>query len=111
MAGWYARIGDVNIPITVTLSDATGPVVLTGATVVFHAKRIGATDAISGTAALADQTTTPGKCTYTLTAGNLDITHAAGSYKVEWQVTFPTGRVATWPNPGFDLLDLAPQLA
>ena len=109
MATFTAFTGDVNKVISTQLSDENGPIDVTGATIVFHARnRADPAITISGNAAIV--TAASGIISYTLTAANLTTPTIPGEYDVEWQVTLG-GATITWPSPGFDTLIIQQQIA
>jgi len=93
----YWKKGDTAPAVSEQLLDGTGaPVVLSGASVRFHAWAEG------GSAAEVDQPATitdaaTGKVSYTPTAADTD---TIGPYIVEWKVTFSGGAIERFPNSG-----------
>jgi hypothetical protein len=120
MSCFYTKKDNTAIAIAVVLSDANGPVSLTGATVRF---RMRAWDGISspalGTAKVdaaatpdGDQSANKGKVTYTWQAADVD---TPGLYACEWEVTFSGGAKATFPrddeSPSLDSVRIWQNLA
>lgn len=90
-------------PFRTRLLDGNGePVSLTGATIRFIAIDNAGQSLIDGAAvADADQVTNKGWLQYEPTAAD---TALAGTFRCEWEVTFPTGKVETFPVLAYDLL-------
>lgn len=102
--------GDVAQVLTTRLTANGDPFDLTGATVVFHARR--GAKSISGTAVPAeDQEADTGVVSYTTSADDLDPeTTPVGDYRAEWEVTIG-GQTWTFPNDGYDVLRVLDQVA
>lgn len=100
----FARLGDINVELTVDLTDDDGPVNLTTATLVTFSAYVPGTSTptITGAAVKGDQGTNPGRVTYTLTAANLSAPTTAMIYEVVWIVTWGDGSRDTFPRPGRD---------
>jgi len=100
--------GDVGYPVRSQLISDGAVVDLTGATARFIMR---ATK--TSAAAKVDQPATivgdpaQGNIQYEMTAGDLD---TPGNYLVEWEVTFATGEVATWPSGGYLPLTVVAEL-
>jgi hypothetical protein len=104
---FYIKQGDTQAPIAVALADATGAFDLTGSSVRFHmAPRFDTAITINGPAVVTDAAA--GTVRYDWQA---DDTATAGDYLIEWEVTLPSGDVATFPNDGFQLVRITRQLA
>jgi hypothetical protein len=109
MTVYYVKQGDTAPVATATLLDPSGDAVsLSGATVRFHMKD--ATTVIVDAAATpdADQVTNKGKVTYQWLTAN---TTTAGTFRAEWQVTFADATIQTFPNYGYDTVQIESQLA
>lgn len=107
MADVWLKTGDTAPAIRQVLVDGSGnPANLEGATVKFFMRKLtrpgeAEPDVIGGDAVL-DQVDdggdgTRGKVHYNFEAGAL----AAGGYRGEWQVTFASGAIETFPNNGY----------
>lgn len=105
---FFIKQGDTASPITAQLVDHLGaPVNISGAAVRFHMAPIsGGTATIDQPATIVDAPT--GQVKYTFTAPQ---TAEAGWYLAEWQVTFGSGAVQTFPNDGETMIAILPQLA
>jgi len=91
----WAKKDDDNVILSFTLSDATGPVDLTGVTAAFIFRNEASVSVTTVTgAADGDQLANRGKVTVTLTDTHLA---TAGVCKAEWQIT-DTGYVRTYPS-------------
>ncbi|HEX7050014.1 MAG TPA: BppU family phage baseplate upper protein [Longimicrobiales bacterium] len=106
MAEFWVKRNDVGGTISTTLSDATGPVDLTGATVAFHLGRAGQPALVSAAATVTNAA--GGVVSYTWAAGDTD---TEGDWQAEWEVTFPSGEVRTFPNDGYDTVHIRADLA
>ena len=88
--------GDTNPPIRATITDQDGAVVnLTGSTVNFQFRK--ADDrkyTVNAQATLLDATN--GRVQYLLGTNDLAI---PGEYQVQWEITFPSGRIQTTAVP------------
>lgn len=95
---FYLKKGDNYPNIETILSDAAGPVNLTGSSVMFRMSV-----ANTGNLMIEEPATivSPqigvdiGRCYYEFQVGDSDV---LGTYRVEWVVTFGTGKVATFPR-------------
>lgn len=87
------------------LSDAAGPLNLTGATVRFHARQVNGTKRVMGTAEILDAS--EGSVRYNWQVTDTD---TPDDYMAEWEVTFSSGQKVTIPNDGFDYLLITPDL-
>jgi hypothetical protein len=86
---------DVGVTFTDALTVSGAPVNLTGVTVAF-VMRCGTT-AISAAATVTNAAT--GAVRYVTVAGDLA---KAGVYRQEWQATFPSGQVITFPSDEYN---------
>ena len=91
----YLKQNDTSPALDAILTDANGdPVDVTDSTVRFHMMQIGATTLkIDAVASVIDGPT--GHVRYALQNGDTD---TPGSYKAEYQVTFPDGSTETFKN-------------
>ncbi len=96
---FYIKKGDTYPNITTILSDENGIAVnLLGCSVDFVMSQDGINNLmIDSPAVVTDQSQVPnvGKCYYDWQDGDTDI---EGTYLVEWRVTFPSGKKATFPR-------------
>lgn len=96
---FFAGVNDRLPALLTTFEDNNGPIDLTGATVVFYARKKGGTTLIGGTATVAtDQVTNKGQVSYSLKASD---TLTAGTYFAQWVATIG-GKNVTAPNSGAD---------
>ena len=109
------RQGDTNVPLASTLEDENGNAVsIQAATVRFHMSPInGSGTPLLDAAATNGQTGdgsdgSKGHVTYTWQSGD---TSVSGWYLAEWQVTYACGAVETFPNGGYVLIYITPQVA
>ena len=101
--------GDRLPPLTVTLRDAAGAAVpLTGATVRFHMREIGAQEVKVNRPAQVVQPPANGQVSYAWAAGDTD---TPGTYYAEFQVTWSDGTVQTFPNVDYLTVQVVADLA
>lgn len=96
----YLKKGDTYPPLYTTLSDELGPVNLTGATILFRMSQPQTGNLMIERAATAmNQSISDniGRVYFTWVSGDTDV---IGLYRVEWRVTFASGKVATFPRGG-----------
>ena len=93
MPDFYLKRNDTKEPIQATLSDQAGPVDLSGATVRFHMKDRRGVVVVDADAEVV--TAASGVVRYQWQAED---TEAAGDFYAEWEVTFASGAVQTFPN-------------
>jgi hypothetical protein len=104
MATFHIKEDDDAPTISTTLKDSAGTVInLTGATVTIRAKRIGSTTRVIDGKSVTVSSATGGVVQY-----QLDTTETAthGVYRLEWDVTYSGGRVETFPNEGYDIMQI-----
>lgn len=108
MANFLIKAGDTLPALVAVLADASSnPVVLTGSSVKFHMRsRTSGTVVVNATATITDATN--GQVTYTWTAPD---TATAGAYDGEFEVTFPSGKVETFPNDSNISIQITDQIA
>ncbi|MCU7521615.1 MAG: BppU family phage baseplate upper protein [Ignavibacteria bacterium] len=107
MADYTIKLHDTLPPMEATLKDNTGAAYnLTGAAVQIHLRCRNTGTVVNKAATITDAPN--GVVSYTLATNDIS---AAGSYDVEWQVTFSGGAVLTFPNTGFLELSVLPDLA
>jgi hypothetical protein len=107
LADWTIKKGDTWPPLPFTLTDGSGPVDLSTATAV---KLIAKSQQFVITGACvkdADQVANKGEGTYTWVAGD---TANPGIYDVEFEVTWGTGKIETFPNSGYKSLEITTDL-
>ena len=91
----YIKQNDTSPTLDAILTDDDGnPVNVFGASVRFHLKKLGAT-ALKVDAAATVVDGEAGHVRYALQAGDTD---TPGSYKAEFEVTFPDGSIETFTN-------------
>lgn len=101
---WTVRKGDTATPIAQTLEDADGAAInLQGATVQFRMwnERTGAQKVSASATNLQvgdGSDGSKGKVSYAWVSGDVD---TAAVYLAEWKVTFPSGKVQSFPNGEF----------
>ncbi len=112
-ADFFIKQGDLVPHLAETLEDDTFAAVdLTSANVRFKMRKIDATSLITNASANILQVGdgsdgSKGDVSYTWSAGDTD---EAGLYQGEWEVTFTGGAVETFPNAGFTLIRITPEL-
>lgn len=80
---------------------------LTGASVRFHMKIAGgSTVAVDGAATISNAT--EGRVQYEWASGD---TTTAANYQGEFEVTYPNGTVETFPNSGYIVVRVIPEIA
>lgn len=102
------KVGDRLPEVEVTLYGADGQVVdLTDATVTFT---LASTDGrvLINKAAATVVTPASGLVRYSWGVSDLS---SPGTYRCEWIATFPGGRQMTFPNRGYDTIELTARLA
>lgn len=97
MADFYIKVNDRLPVILATLSDAAGPINLTGATVKFIMTDVRGTTPKVNAAAAIDPDPTTGKVSYVWVTGDTD---TPGVYDAEWEIIFGDGKPLTVPNDG-----------
>ena len=115
------KVGDNASSIFATLEDAAGtPVDIEAATVKFRMAPISGGAAVLEAAATNAQNGSGtsdhsvGNVSYAWvpgTAGTLGDTDTAGFYLGEWEVTYASGTVETFPNGGYVLIEVTEALA
>ena len=106
LASFTMKRGDTLPSLVDALSDANGPVDLTGAAVVFHMAALTGQVLVSKPAEVTDAVN--GGVRYDWQPGDVKM---AGDVQAEWRVTFADGAKCTFPDngylPGTILRDLA----
>lgn len=96
---FYLKQGDTYPNIETTLTDSTGkPLDLTGATILFRMSVANAGNLMVEKAATVITPQTGGNIGKCYAEFAPEDTAELGEYRVEWQVTFPSGKVATFPR-------------
>jgi hypothetical protein len=110
MTTYYVKQGDTAPVAAATLLDPSGAAVsLSGAAVVFHMVDQARAVVVNAAAIIdPDQVGNKGKVTYQWILADTD---TAGIFLAEWQVTFAGGAVQTFPNLGYDTVQIDAQLA
>ena len=81
-----------------TLKDENGQIVeVTGASAKFHVAKLNSSSVITDASA----TVTNGSAGTVEYAWSASDTDSIGTFRVEFEVTFPTGLVETYPNSGY----------
>lgn len=108
---YYLRQGDEGSIIETILRDEDGTAVdLNGATVYFNMAPIGGGALKVNAEAVNEQDTTNGETghvSYTWQEGDSDTT---GLFLAEWEVRYVGGEVQTFPNTGYLLVRVTPQI-
>ena len=108
MADWTMKRNDTGPVITATLKDAAGAAVnLTTATQVKFKMRAVAPGSlkVDGTATVTNAA--GGQVSYAWQAADTD---TAGDYYAEWEVTFASGLIETFPNAGYITITIVADL-
>ena len=93
----YIKQNDTSPAVSATLKDGDGAAVdITGASVRFHMRKEGSSDATVDAAAIITDAAA-GQVRYTWVA---DDTAIAGTFIAEFEVTYSNGAVETFPNYG-----------
>ncbi len=112
-ADFFIKQGDLVPALAETLEDEQFlPVDLTAASVRFKMRKIDAATLVTNAAGSILQVGdgsdgSKGDVSYSWSAGDTD---EAGLYQGEWEVTFTGGSVETFPNAGFTLIRITPEL-
>lgn len=95
MTDFWIKEDDTSPVLEATLTDENGNAVdLTGASVDFHMRRqLDDTLKVDGTASIIDAAN--GKVQYSWSSGDTDTT---GKYDAEFEVTYSSGDIETFPN-------------
>lgn len=101
----YMKTGDTEPPVDCQLCDRNGPVNLTGCSVLFIMRSPTGAIKVNAPAVIVDAVDARVRYLW----APLD-TDTPDAYRCEFQVSFPGGSVATWPNddyvPGIVIEDL-----
>jgi hypothetical protein len=106
MADYTIKAGDAGAAIGAVLADASGPVDLSGASVRF-VMADAQTGAVKVAAAATITDAAAGAVSHTWAAADLD---TAGSYLAEFEVTFGSGEIATFPSAGWITIEVVDDL-
>mgnify|MGYP002626463953 FL=1 len=105
---FYIKQNDTRPTITATLIDGDGSLAaLTGATVSFKMRKVGSTSATVDSSASVTSIAN-GEVTYTWSASD---TATVGSYEGEFQVTYSSGGIQTFPNSGYIEIEVVDDIA
>ena len=103
---FYIKQNDTSPSVTATLTDANSvPVNVSGATVRFHMEDVVGTLKVDAEMAIPDGIN--GVVQYDWQAGDTD---TAGTYYVEFEVTYNDGAVETFPNNNKEVIIIRPEL-
>lgn len=106
MADFSLKQHDTWPPLNATLSDANGPIDLTGATsVTLIMKPTGGGSTITGTCTIVSAVA--GTIRYTWITGN---TAVAGTYNLEFEILWSDGKIGTVPNEGYKTVEILADL-
>lgn len=105
---WYVKRNDTYGNVTEQLLDENlAPVNLAACTVKFNMRtKTGAAAKVSANATIVSAST--GIVRYQWQGTD---TNTSGEYRAEWQVTFPSGQIQTYPNDGYSTITILPDLA
>jgi len=105
---FFIKRNDTSPAIQAVLKDGSDNVVnLTGTTVNFHMRKIGATTAkVDGSAIISDAT--GGTVYYNWSTGDTD---TLGSYEAEFEVTYIGGEIETFPNNRYIEIEITDDIA
>jgi len=106
-ATFITKKGDTRVAIKATLLDASGqPVDLTNSSVKFIMAKQNGTVKINRDALIQDAAN--GVVWFVFEANEVD---EAGTFRGEFEVTYNDGRVETFPNDGYIIVQINPDLA
>jgi len=95
---FFVKQNDTSPKLAATLKDGNGQVVdVTGASVRFHMAKLNSSTVITDASATVTNGSA-GTVEYAWTASD---TASIGTFRGEFEVTFPTGLIETYPNSGY----------
>ena len=95
---FFVKQNDTSPKLAATLKDGNGQVVdVTGASVRFHMAKLNSSTVITD----ASTTVTNGSAGTVEYAWTASDTASIGTFRGEFEVTFPTGLIETYPNSGY----------
>jgi len=105
---FFVKQNDTSPKLAATLKDGNGQVVdVTGASVRFHMARMNSNTAVVDAAGTVTNGGA-GAVEYAWTPSN---TANVGTYRGEFEVTFPSGLVETYPNAGYVSIQVTDDIA
>ena len=110
MTDFYIKQDDTSPSLAATLKDSDGNAVdLTGATVRFHmTERPSEGKTAKVDAAANVDTAASGEVSYDWQSGDTD---TVGLYNAEWEVTYSSGKIETFPADGYTVIEVTDDLA
>jgi hypothetical protein len=103
---FYIKQNDTSPSVSATLKDANDTVInLTGCTVMFHMEAVDGTLKVDAEMTVTDAT--GGVVQYDWEVGDTD---TAGTYYVEFEVTYGDSAVETFPNNNKEVIIIRPEL-
>lgn len=108
MTDFYIKQNDTSPVLLATITDADGPVNLTSASVTFYmARAVGSVKTVIASGAATITNATAGQVSYTW-AG--DDTAISGIHIAEFEVVFADASKETFPNDGYILIHITPDI-
>ena len=105
---FFIKQNDTGPVITASLKDADNAAInLTGATVRFHMRAVGSTSAKVDQAAIVTDET-GGSVKYEWQSGDTD---TVGQFQAEFEVTYASNRVETFPNNSYVMVQVVDDIA
>lgn len=105
---FFIKQNDTSPFITATLKDASNAAVdISGATVQFHMRKVGETTAKVDAAAVVTDADN-GAVKYEWSTGDTD---TVGQYQAEFEVTYVGGKIETFPNNSYILVQVIDDIA
>jgi 5-hydroxyisourate hydrolase-like protein (transthyretin family) len=103
---FYIKQNDTSPSLQATLKDASGSAInLSGASVQIHMEAVDGTLKVNKTMTVTDQVN--GIVEYDWVSGDTD---TAGTYYVEFQVTYSDSTIETFPNNNKEVIIIRPEL-
>jgi len=108
MATFHIKEDDESPTVQTTLQDSAGAAVnVSGSTIVLRMARIGATGRTIDNATVTQDDAANGVVSYQFSDTE---TANHGIYRMEWVVTYSGGRQETFPNEGYDIVQIEKSL-
>jgi hypothetical protein len=104
---FYWKTFDTAPAFLCALSDANGPINLTGATVLFIMKLYGSSGSTKVASAGTVADALNGIVSYQPVTAD---TNTAADYSAEWEITYSSGKKQTFPDPGYLLVRVTADL-